>query len=354
MTQSEQATSTPPGQLEVQPSASSEPSQPINVHKYSETFIAATLFSLSSIGMILINKAVVMAFPYSAILLIVQNFATIILLKVANRDLKMEASTTLQWVPCSALFCLNLVSSMESLSAISVPTFTIFRNTQPAIAALLDFLVRGERTSGSSLYFLFLIFVGALLYCKHDIQFNVYGYSWAIAHVLSMSAYSVVVKLRCASLKLAASEMSFYNNMLSFPILFMLEFGDTMVRDGGLAGQVKAAEICVTKLLCIGVILLSCFGGFAVSVSGFRAQQAMSPTSWLTLNNLSKIPAIGLSLILFGGDIKPSSVHGMSIAMLGGYLYSLSRQGRVPSVLIILSIGLTLSFAYHETDLSFF
>jgi hypothetical protein len=45
-----------------------------------------------------------------------------------------------------------------------------------------------------------------------------------------------------------------------------------------------------------------------VSLYGFRAQQVMSPSSWLTLNNLSKIPAICISMLLFGGELSGLNV----------------------------------------------
>ena len=45
-----------------------------------------------------------------------------------------------------------------------------------------------------------------------------------------------------------------------------------------------------------------------MSLYGFRAQQVMSPSSWLTLNNLSKIPAICISMLLFGGELSGLNV----------------------------------------------
>ena len=66
-----------------------------------------------------------------------------------------------------------------------------------------------------------------------------------------------------------------------------------------------------------------------MSVAGFQDQKAMSPTSWLSLNNFSKIPAIIISFFLFGGHLSFATAHGMAISIFSSYLYALAGNGKV-------------------------
>ena len=170
---------------------------------------AAVLFSLSSIAMILLNKKAVISFPHVAILLLFQNITTIVILKLSVDLRPFCLQSALKWIPCVFLFCVNLFSSLQSLVYISVPTFTVLRNTQPIMAVAIDFVLRGQRTKTESIGYLFEILAGALLYCSHDIDFDLRGYSWAMLHILSMTVYSIMVKMRCGDLALSAQDMSF-------------------------------------------------------------------------------------------------------------------------------------------------
>lgn len=291
---------------------------------YSTRFLTASSFSLSSIVMILLNKYAMRVYPYSLSLLLLQNLSTVGLLRLANSGMEFQGMS--EWLPCAMLFCFNIISSMESLIRISVPTFTTFRNAQPLIAVFVDRFARAESTSWNSGVYLCLIFMGTVIYCMHELDYNLYGYIWAVSHILSMSVYSVIVKMKATSLNLSATEMSLYNNILSIPLLSILQVADLLFQQDGLQTQGMHTHSCSVHYECIVLVALSCVGGFAVSVSGFKAQQALSPISWLTLNNISKIPAVVLSLLLFGGSLSPMSVCGMCASMVAGYLYSLSRQ----------------------------
>ena len=175
-------------------------------------------FSLSSISMIVMNKACTNWFPHASLLLILQNLATIlILLFTGDYPRPLEARVAFEWLPCSLLFCVNLLSSLKSLVFISVPTFTVLRNVHPILSVGVDYMVRGEKTSFVRVPFLLQILIGAVLYCFHDLEFELHGYVWAFIHVASMTLYSVIVKLKCESMGLSSRAMSLYNNVLSIP-----------------------------------------------------------------------------------------------------------------------------------------
>eukprot|EP00802_Teleaulax_amphioxeia_P000038 Tamp_00038.p2 GENE.Tamp_00038~~Tamp_00038.p2 ORF type:complete len:945 (+),score=47.25 Tamp_00038:12872-15706(+) len=302
--------------------ARSEPSQ-------FDVLKASFLFAVSSIAMILLNKASILWFPHPSLLLILQNSASIIILWFRGEGTSLEAGIAFQWLPCSMLFCINLFSSLLSLVYISVPTFTVLRNLQPILAVLMDFMVRGERTSLDRVVYLLQIFIGAILYCSHDLQFELRGYLFALVHILSMTLYSILVKLQSDKLNLSAPNMSWYNNILSIPGLGAIMATEQILNSNQEARVSHSAVQCFNNSWCLMVVAASCFGGFFVSICGFQAQKVMSPISWLSLNNMSKIPAIAISYLLFGGYLSFAAAHGMGISLFSAYLYALAGKQRI-------------------------
>jgi drug/metabolite transporter (DMT)-like permease len=303
-----------------------DPERCENTRTWSKTFTASIMFSMSSISMILLNKAVVVLFPFSAFVLILQNAVTIFLLKSQNMELGFSLQTALSWTPCVLLFCINTYSSLRALTYISVPTFTVFRNIQPLISSVLDFLVRNEKISSRSVAFLCIIICGAYLYAHNDLEYNVNGYTWSLIHIISMSFYSVSVKLSFEKLKLKPVEMSWYNNIMSLGILTGLACYE-FLQETPTTRILSSLKKCSADGICRIILAASCVGGYFVSVTGFNAQEALTPTSWLTLNNLSKIPALIISCIIWNVNINMLEVIGMAISLTGGYLYAMERQG---------------------------
>lgn len=289
--------------------------------------IPAIKFAVSSIAMILINKSIATLFPFMAFVLLFQNVGTIALLKVWKPELTLQAQVARRWSPCALLFCTNIYTSLQALSLVSVPTFTVCRNLQPIITTMLDFIFRQEVSSLSNVCCLVVILIGAYIYAYNNISFHLTGYLWTMAHVVSMSFYTILVKRTINTYNMDSFEMSWYNNTMSlivFALIFWYEI-DTFQHTGINAEQIF--RNCTRHAPCWSLILLSAFGGFSVSLAGFQAQEAMSPTSWLTCNNISKIPAIILSSILWGTELSEMEIVGISISLLGGYMYALSANG---------------------------
>jgi drug/metabolite transporter (DMT)-like permease len=284
---------------------------------------ASILFSLSSICMILLNKGVMTVFPNAGFLLVLQNICTLVILRM-NTDIIFNNNIAYQWLPCSMLFCCNIFSSLEALLYINVPTFTVLRNTQPIITSIIDYIVRHEHISWTSLFLLIVVFVGAFIFGCEDVLFDWRGYFWATLHIISMSCYAVSVKLYGSKLNLQATEMSLYNNVNSIPILTLLALFPPGHSGNSITKLSHDMSGCTIQ--CVLLVVASCIGGYFISTTGFRAQQVLGATSWITLNNISKIPAIVISYVIFGGVLTPIGAFGMSITLLAAYMYSLSRQ----------------------------
>ncbi len=109
----------------------------------SSPVVPSAVFSCASIGMILLNKAVMRVYPHAGILLILQSIATIVLLMAfSTGPFRPRGSIAVKWMPIALLFCFNLFSSLQSMNYIGVATFSVLRYLQPAFSVPIDYCVR--------------------------------------------------------------------------------------------------------------------------------------------------------------------------------------------------------------------
>ena len=180
-----------------------------------------SLFSLSSIVMMLANKCVVALVP--------QEGAWMLLMQVVLTSFAMATyafvytpsalnlQQLLAWAPCAILFTCNIVTSVMALEYITMPTFSVLRNVQPFISTalglyllpLLNPSAPSEPTNLFKLYALLLILTGTGIYAWKDIAFDLNGYLWVLGHITSMSMYVTLVKSKgCGSGAPPSSTMS--------------------------------------------------------------------------------------------------------------------------------------------------
>ena len=278
-------------------------------------------FTLSTVCMILLNKTVVSQLDFASLTLIMQNTVLLIMLKIWRRDLTYDLRISLKWFPCALLFCCNIFTSMQSLRFLSVPTFTVMRNLQALFSCPLDWAVRGTKSSYTSMFFIVLIFAGVCVYHMDKWQSDTTGICWALVHILSLTLYAVCVKVQINTLELDAFEMSMYNAVWSTLLLIPLACYQTHAMTEPINSMV---ETCAGNVKCWGSLLLSCICCFAVSVTGFSAHTIMSPVSFVTFNNVNKLPATALAYVIWPTEVSWVELFGMMSALWGGYGYAIS------------------------------
>lgn len=164
-----------------------------------------------------------------------------------------------------------------------------------------------------------VIILGFFLYCFHDISFNFFGYLWLFVNLISTSVNILSSKMLLSNTGMNIISMSYYNNLLSLPPLLILvifehheftNFGRT------LSNFTFDAH---------GVILLSCFIAFCLSLTGFLVIKQVSATSYIILNNLNKNVSIIIGVIWFNQYISNLGASGVVLSLVGGWLYSFAR-----------------------------
>jgi drug/metabolite transporter (DMT)-like permease len=323
---------------------------PANQHAAIAT--ACCTFTVISVAMILLNKAIIMSIPFGGGLVLLQNAATILIVQ-ASRQCRFPKG--FGWKPmvdnalCAFLFGANTFTSIQSLFYLSVTTFTILRNMQPIISCPIDYFMRGESLKPVSIYLLCTILLGTIAYCGKDMRANIEGIAWTAVHLLTSTLYAVLTKMRLEKAddnncnddknnKLGqALDLAWYNNALSLPLI-------------GIAAAMQAMHtpprIDHCGLHCWIMVILSCFTGCAMSVAGLKTQELISPVTFLTFNNLNKIPAMFISAAIWPQlEITDTTqeIMGIVLSIYGGYLYALSKQGDVNPIALFISLAMSIA-----------
>ena len=319
------------------------PPPPHHVVQYiSLVCICATV---ASVSMMLLNKAIISVWPFSAVLILIQNMVTVCLIQMlCSTPRHLEFNSIVRYAPCSMLFAINTFTSMQALSFLSVTTFTIFRNTQAILSYPLDYVLRGEALRTQSVYFLILILFGTCAYCSHDLpDASIAGCLWAAAHVVSTTVCAVTTKITLEGhspdvAEQAMLDLAWLNNILSIPILAPIAAVQLQNNTAFILSTEAASASGPLSLL----VILSCFGGCVLSICSIRVQALLTPVTYLTFNNLNKIPAMLLSTIIWPSPhaASPQEIIGIVLSVYGGYLYALSKEHEVHWVLLLTSAAI--------------
>jgi hypothetical protein len=311
------------------------------------TVIAAcSVTTVVSVTMLLLNKAILLSIPFGGGLVLLQNTSTVFLVQ-AYRGCRVPEGmgwrVILNNIPIAALFGATTFTSMVSLSYLSVTTFTILKNAQFILSYPLDYVLRGERLKLISMYLLVSILLGTCAYCSQDLRANIVGILWASAHIISITLYTVLTKMRLTDSnedKLKQTlDIAWYNNVLSFPVVCAA----AAVQATQIQSQLIKPEC---GLHCWIMVVLSCFGGCAMSVIGLKTQALMSPVTYLTFNNLNKIPAMLISAAIWPhletADTT-QEIMGVILTIYSGVLFAVSKQGDVHPVALFISITMSIA-----------
>lgn len=298
----------------------------------SEKISAGLAYSMSSICMLLINKLAVRSYHQTFSLLTMQNLATLLILSFWNRfvnppalqvsaDGKSMEEPSFQmkkakaFLPAVLLFVLMLFSSLESLAYVSIATVIVFRNLNSLLVALGDMFLLKQSISTKTWVALFIIILGSILYAYDDLDYDTTGYFWTFLNIGAAWGYSLYVKWLLQDTDYTSMELVMYNNTISTPIFFLV----AVILQEPLS---DLFDLYTYDFYGLVWVILSLPLAFAISSAGFWAQKVFSATTWITMNNLNKIPVIIAGVYIFDNFLSWGSFFGLCISLVGGALYS--------------------------------
>lgn len=314
---------------------------------------AVTLYCVSGTLLTLVNKAAILVFHFPNLLLVIQNSITIVLLLAGSLLMPdtfgvlppLTTSVVTRWLPLTLMFVVMLVTSLLALRHVSAVTLVVMRNLTTLVVAAADRMVLGTTFTTSSIVCLGGMLIGAFLYGASDLAFSLRGYIWLIINIVASSSYQIYVK-KLVTDGLGPFGMSFYNNVISLPILCLLSL-------------VSRELIEITKwddlsVYSLSLILLSGLLGYALSTTAFLLNKLITATSIMVVNNTNKFVVILLSELFFERSLGPVATFGTAVVLFFAWMYgqvvkataeTISAVWRQPSVLVAAGIlGLILAW----------
>lgn len=291
-----------------------------------EAVVAMVLFSLASSSLLLINKLCVHLLPAPSLISTAQfvsSTATAVVLMASGRvpaD-RFEWSKVRPYLLYVLMFVATIYSNMRALQHSNIETIIVFRACCPLVVCLIDaaFLGRALPSAGSVAALVVLV-GGAVAYVLTDRAFLLGGwaaYSWVTAYFFIISVEMAYGK-HIVGPHLSFASMwgpTMYSNTLSIPP--MLAIGLMTAEPAKLA----AAE---WTPLAVGLLLLSCAVGVAISYLGWRARSLVSATCYTVLGVANKMMTVLVNVLIWDRHATPAGVLALCVCLGGASMYKQS------------------------------
>jgi GDP-mannose transporter len=229
-----------------------------------------------------------------------------------------NVETAKAWLPLNVLFVSMLSSGFISLSFVSVPIVTIFKNMTNLLTATGDYFIYGQTVTYLTVSSILIMTLGAIMSAVHDLEFNFYGYCWMIANCVITCAYTLYMRFATTSIKLPKFGMVYYNNVLSVFILIpvVLFMGEHKV--------LLYDEEVMTPFFWVANTAAG-FLGFYLNFASLWCVGSTSATTYAIIGSLNKIPLTIFGAVLFGSEVTKEGVIFISLGIAGGLLYAYAK-----------------------------
>jgi GDP-mannose transporter len=299
----------------------------------AKTVVILVIYCISGTLLTLVNKITIVTFPRTNSLLMFQNGMAVILLILVSRCMQQTTgslpilSLTIAklWLPLVFLFVIMLTSSLLALLYVSIPTVIVMRNLTALFVAILEYISLNNKIGKLSAFSLVAMLSSAIIYAKHDLTFNISGYAWLSVNIIATSVYQISIKSiihHPAFRNVGPIGMSYYNNLISLPVLLIISLATGEIRPFSLSFNSKI--LLETK----NIVLVSLSGllGFSLSISAFKLNEQISATSMMVANNVNKFVVIIVSEIFVQATLDIVASTGAILVLIFGWLYSQSEK----------------------------
>ncbi|KAJ9462786.1 GDP-mannose transporter GONST2 [Diplonema papillatum] len=295
--------------------------------------MALVQFGFSSVGMMIGNKMAMdylkdpetgVALPSTLVTLqVIGTLALLFHFRHLIDHEKLNAKCIVSWLPIVTLFAGMLFTSAKTFQFVHVSFVIIIRNVGAIVTTIVEYFVRNTTVNARVLAAEVTIVIGTVVYGQeglHHFQDFWLGLSWCLANVLCQTLYGVTLKYKMdhdpAIRDMSKYTMSLFNNLLCLPYVIVVAL---------VSGEPAYFTLVLPQVSMTGwsVVVATCAIGFMISTSGFGLQKLVSATTFLVINNMTKILNIILG-ILFLKDQLPNSLSlfGCIVSLAGGFWYS--------------------------------
>lgn len=302
-------------------------------------------YCLASISMTVVNKYIVsgdgwnLMFLYLAIQSVVCIIAVMACQQMRLLTLeRFDIEQAKKWFPISILLVTQIYTGGKALQFLSVPVFTIFKNLTIIVIAYGEVLLSGGKVTPLVLFSFGLMVFSSMVAAWADIKAATNldshpsetsdalktlnsGYAWMFANVFSQAAYVLGRGRMIKKLKTKDWDTTFYNNLLSIPVLVICSL---LIEDWSSANLASNFPEETRRSLVIGMVY-SGLGAVGISYASAWCQRATSSTTYSMVGALNKLPLAISGFIFFNTPVTFGGVSAVFIGFLSGIVYAWAK-----------------------------
>lgn len=302
-------------------------------------------YCLASISMTVVNKYVVsgdgwnLMFLYLAIQTIVCLLAILVCQNLGFLTLeRFNTENAKQWFPIAVLLVAQIYTGGKALQYLSVPVFTIFKNLTIIAIAYGEVLLYGGRVLPLVLLSFGLMVFSSVIAAWADVKATTdagnhpddtsaalkslnAGYAWMFANVFCAAAYVLGKGRVMKRLQTRDWDATFYNNLLSVPVLVA---GSFLLEDWSPENFARNFPEDTRRSLVIGMIY-SGAGAVFISYASTWCQRVTGSTTFSMVGALNKLPIAISGLIFFNAPVTFGSVSAIFIGFVSGLVYAWAK-----------------------------
>jgi drug/metabolite transporter (DMT)-like permease len=237
----------------------------------------------------------------------------------------------LTWMIVPGFFAGMLISSLYTYEFISLSLLTVVRNLAPLVVLPIESMVmpagKGPKITLSVVASILTMLFGAVVYAGGLTGISWVGIMFAVLNMaLAVSDRMIQRRLLstdCSSLSLETCTVmtNFFGMFPTVGIAYFTNELSTVTAPK--AGVVSAwADPRVLVLLLISGAI-----GLGICYFGFACQREISATSFMVLQNTSKVAVVAMGVVFFQDPIKsPFMVLGLLMSIGGSFMYGKAQM----------------------------
>jgi GDP-mannose transporter len=279
---------------------------------------------MASMTMNVVNKEVAVKFSATTLPVMLQMvFAMVMFTVMEWRNLKCAKLVDLaKWSVVPFFFTGMLYTSIHSLKELPLSAVLILRNVLPIFTLCGEKILYGKPTEITSTMVLsmLLALLGTTMYGSWNLTVTRSGVLLVIGNCV-MTVFDRILQrhfLHDPDFSLSLPLCMVWNNFLGMIIICGLAYANGEM----LLWRTMAQQASTTAW---SLMLFSCICGCSLGYLGLKCQRLVSATTFLMLQNFTKVFLILIGMGYFGDSVWGISALGCTLSMCGTMWYSYDR-----------------------------
>jgi len=284
---------------------------------------AALFYGCISASMVFVNKALLGKFPYPGVFLAIQMLFTVGILtifralRVIDTLPRITSELLTKFLLPSMFYSINVCCSLTTLSAASVPVYTVIKRLTPMMALILRYLILNKASTWEVKRAVLCVFFGTVLTGLGDLRFDAHAYTVGVIATISQALYLTYIQKNGVQEGLKSYQVLYISCINCFPMFLFMSV---------LMGEIGVVSMGVPESGVLFRLLISLLLGSVLNFALFLCTLVNSALATCIMGVVKGVATIIIGFFTFGGQpLTKSLVAGIGLNTLGSILYTVAK-----------------------------